>query len=247
MATVNSISNQNQFHELLQTDNEASLEAEKTETERNQADFMTLMIAQLKNQNPLDPQDGAEFLSQLAQINSVEQLISLNTSVGDLSTEMRSSQALQATSLVGRKVLVESSIGVLDSNGGISGKVDLPQSTNELIISITNVDGTVVKEMNMGSHASGEVSFYWDGYNYAGADPDAAEGEEAPRFDPGPYVVSAIYSAPLGSDAAGAAVGASTYLYSNVDSVSLGQSSGVQINTVVGQFSIKDVKEVSDE
>ncbi|MBV1884870.1 MAG: flagellar hook assembly protein FlgD [Gammaproteobacteria bacterium] len=243
MATVDSISNQNQFHELLQTDNEATLEADKTDSERDQADFMTLMIAQLQNQNPLDPQDGAEFLSQLAQINSVEQLISLNTSVGDLSTEMRSSQALQATSLVGRKVLIESSIGVLDSNGGISGKVDLPQSTNEMIVSITDVDGNLVKEIKLGSQAPGEVPFYWDGYNYA----NAVEGEEAPRFEPGPYVVSAIYSAPHESDTAGAAVGASTFLYSNVDSVSLGPSSGVQINTLVGQFSIEDVKEVSDE
>lgn len=228
MASVESVINQNQFHELLQTNNEAIKEAEQTEGQRNQADFMTLMIAQLENQNPLDPQDGAEFLSQLAQFNSVEQLTSLNANVSDLASDMRSSQALQATSLVGRQVRVETPIGLLYSEGGMSGMVDIPQSTNSLQISITDAVGNLVKQLDLQSQAVGEVPFYWDGTDEQGA-----------RLPAGVYAVTA------NADQEGTATNMTTFLDSNVDSVTLGQSTGVVLNVAaVGQVAMEDVKQI---
>ena len=74
----------------------------------NKNQFMELMIAQLKNQNPLDPKDGGAFLAQLAQFSTVDGIERLNSTMGDMAGQFKSNQALQASSLVGRKVLVPS-------------------------------------------------------------------------------------------------------------------------------------------
>src|SRR5471032_795987 len=66
--------------------------------------FLQLLVTQLKNQNPLDPQDNSAFVAQLAQFSSLEGITTLNTTVSSIASNASSSQALQASSLVGRSV-----------------------------------------------------------------------------------------------------------------------------------------------
>src|SRR5271165_1369335 len=78
-------------------------------------DFLTLMLAQLKNQDPTSPVDSNEFLSQLAALSEVQGITQLNTSFSGLSSSLVSSQALQASALLGHQALVASSTGVLSA------------------------------------------------------------------------------------------------------------------------------------
>ncbi len=146
--------------------NNAQEQEKKEKTDENQ--FLELLVAQLKNQNPLDPQDGAEFLSQLAQFSTVDGIERLNTSMSDLSVGFRSSQALQASALVGRKVEIVGDRAELGIDRNLTGSVHLPYSTTDLEVGIYTLSGELVREIPLGSHTQGLVSFKWDGLNQAG-------------------------------------------------------------------------------
>src|SRR5208282_6043538 len=91
-------------------------------------DFLTLMLAQLKNQDPTSPVDSNTFLSQLAELSEVQGITSLNTSFSALSSSLSSSQALQASSLLGHQAQVASSTATLAAGGTVTGAVNVPQT-----------------------------------------------------------------------------------------------------------------------
>jgi len=127
--------------------------------------FLKLMLAQLKNQNPLQPQDGAEFLSQMAQFSTVEGIGNLNKGIDELNSLYRSNQALQATALVGRDVLASGDTGYLDASNSISGVVhpDGASATN-VMVSIKNEAGATVRQVAMGTiNGDTDTPFTWDG------------------------------------------------------------------------------------
>src|SRR3984957_8923611 len=108
-------------------------------------DFLTLMLAQLKNQDPTSPVDSNEFLSQLASLSEVQGITQLNTSFSTLSNSLISSQALQASSLLGHQVLATSSTGVLGTSGAtLNGAVNVPQTTSQVTLNISNSAGVLV-------------------------------------------------------------------------------------------------------
>ena len=92
--------------------------------------FLELMITQLQNQDPLSPQQNGEFISQLAQFSSVEGLNNLNASVSGMAASLRSTQALQASTLVGRSVRVPSDTTLFDGAAPLTGAVVLPEATS---------------------------------------------------------------------------------------------------------------------
>src|SRR5574344_1054483 len=75
-------------------------------------EFLELLVAQLNNQNPLDPQDNGEFVAQLAQFSTLEGIEKLNDSMGDIISSVQSSQTLQAASLVGKSVIIPTGTAV---------------------------------------------------------------------------------------------------------------------------------------
>src|SRR6267142_1075691 len=86
--------------------------------------FLTLMLAQLKNQDPTSPVDSNQFLNQLASLSTVQGITQLNTSFSTLSNALSPSQALQASSLLGHKVLAASATANLTANGTVTGAVN---------------------------------------------------------------------------------------------------------------------------
>src|SRR6266851_6443400 len=98
--------------------------------------FLTLMLAQLKNQDPTSPVDSNTFLTQLAQLSEVQGITQLNTSFSTLSSSLSSSQALQASSLLGRQALVTSTTASLAANGTVTGAVNVPQTTSQVLLTI---------------------------------------------------------------------------------------------------------------
>src|SRR3984885_4487436 len=113
-------------------------------------DFLTLMLAQLKNQDPTSPVDSNTFLTQLAQLSQVQGINSLNTSFGSLSSSLTSNQALQASSLLGHQALVTSSTATLAPGATVSGAVNVPQNTSQVTLSITDASGALVSQINLG-------------------------------------------------------------------------------------------------
>lgn len=141
--------------------------------------FMRLMLAQLENQNPLQPQDGAEFLSQLAQFTQVEGISKLNTSVQDIASLYRSTQTLQATALVGRNVQVDGTIGHFDGTNAVTGVIGEGQAASNVVMTVKDTKGAIVGSYNLGDISSNETDFTWNGTDSTGK-----------TVQPGKYTVS---------------------------------------------------------
>ncbi|WP_372926732.1 flagellar hook assembly protein FlgD [Marinobacter sp.] len=201
----------------------------KGSEELGKNEFMELMIAQLKNQNPLEPQENGEFISQLAQFSSLEEMQGLSQSVDDVAGQFGSTQALQASAMVGRTVLAPSSVGILGADGELTGNVEVPNSTGSLRISIENQAGERVRQVDMGAQQAGVTGFSWDGKD--------GNGNSLP---PGPYKVVAEASTPDGPEQLG------TMLSANVDSVSLGKGGNITLNLAgMGSIALSDVEQIN--
>ncbi len=149
-----------------------SIEKQNTAaTEQKTSDkdmFMRLMLAQLKNQNPLQPQDGAEFLSQLAQFTQVEGIGKLNTSVQDIASLYRSTQTLQATALVGRNVQVDGTTGHFDGTNAVTGVIGAEQAATNVNMTVRDSRGAMVGTYSLGDISSDETDFSWNGTDSTG-------------------------------------------------------------------------------
>lgn len=205
------------------------IQAEAKTEKSDQNQFLDLLVAQLENQNPLEPQDGAEFLSQLAQFSTVDGIERLNTSMADLSAGFRSGQALQATALVGRKVEVESNIGLLDGSGGMVGSVVIDQPMADVRVQVKDSAGALIREVQLGTQDTGMMHFQWDGLNAAGE-----------RMPAGEYRIEATGL----SD--GESQQLSTQVGVNVDSVTLGGQGDVSLNLRNGRtVSLDEVRNIN--
>jgi flagellar basal-body rod modification protein FlgD len=136
---------------------------ERTDNELGQEDFMTLMIAQFRNQDPFEPMANGEFLGQLAQFSSVDGIDRLNQSFAGLSESIYSDQALMAANMVGNRVLAESSSAYLSENGAMSGAVDLEFSAQDIEIDVLDQSGQLVRQLSLGIQPPGLAAFEWDG------------------------------------------------------------------------------------
>jgi flagellar basal-body rod modification protein FlgD len=195
-------------------------------------DFLTLMLAQLKNQDPTSPVDSNEFLSQLASLSEVQGINQLNNSFSSLSGSITSNQALQASSLLGHKVLATSSTGTLSTAGAaLSGAVNVPQTTSQVTLNISNSAGTLVKSINLGAQSAGLADFTWNGL--------ASNGSAAPA---GTYTLSATVAGASSSTAV------TTLVSGTVDSVTMGSgTAGLTLNVDgLGSVPFSSVQQISN-
>lgn len=146
---------------------QAQSQAANNPQELGKTQFLELMIAQMNNQDPLDPAKNEDFIAQLAQFSTVEGIENLNTSVADMSAALQSSLTMEAASLVGRFVMVPTNQGILQSNG-MAGVVDVSSATANLQVEITTATGALVRKIDLGPQASGQMRFAWDGRTDAG-------------------------------------------------------------------------------
>ena len=204
----------------------------------DQEDFMKLMMAQMKHQDPLKPMENGEFISQMAQFSSVEGLKEIKDSFTNLANALQSSQALQASSMVGRSVLIPGKVSELVTNGELRGAVDVPQETDKLTVKIMNKAGQQVHTIDLGAHQAGTAQFKWDGV-IKKADP-AIPGSKDEVAPPGMYTVVAEIMKE------GAPQAVDTFVVDKVDSVSLAKGGqGVTLNlNHSGATSLADVREI---
>jgi len=134
----------------------------------DQTDFLKLMIAQVKNQDPFEPMDNGEFIGQMAQFSSVDGIKKMSTNLDEMAKSFQQGQGLQAATLVGRQVIAPTSAAILTAGQPVIGQVDLPGSTSSLVVEVKDAYGSVVRTMDLGIQKKGVVPFSWDGKNSEG-------------------------------------------------------------------------------
>lgn len=195
-----------------------------------QEDFYTLLTTQLSMQDPLNPTTNEDMIAQMTTFSMAEGITELGDKMDQLTASMTSNQALEASSLVGRDVLVNSSVSYSDGNG-FDGQVPIQSNAQSVVIRITDEQGAVVRSFSMGDQAAGMMDFKWDGKD--------ADGNALPE---GKYQVNAT----------GLVDGSSEEFpilsYGNVSSVTLGQNgTGLELNLQgLGAIKLSDVLAVGE-
>ncbi len=133
-----------------------------------QESFMNLLVTQLQNQDPLDPQSNEEFVAQLAQFSSLEQLVNLNSGVDALYMASASMNNATMTQLLGRDAVAWSDEFYYDGSGAGEINFDASESASSATLTISNEDGDVVWSGELGALESGEGSYTWDGTDQDG-------------------------------------------------------------------------------
>jgi len=205
--------------------------AEQDKGMLTQADFFALLTKELSNQDPTKPVDNNEMISQMTAFSTTDGVQKLNASFDNFATSMTSSQALQASSLVGRSVLVEDNIFGMSEGEAVKGKLVSEKPASNVNIYVENIAGEVIQTVPVGSVAAGGFTFTWDGQTAKGE--PAAEG--AYRF----RIVGLV-------DGEASEIEAQTYR--KVDSVTLAGAGGnIMLNLNGGSsMALADVVEVSE-
>ena len=140
-----------------------------TKNDAGSADrFLKLLVTQLKNQDPLNPMDNAQITSQMAQINTVNGIQTLNTTVQSLSSQFAQLQALQGAALVGHDVTVPGKSIAIENGVGVGG-YELAGPADRVKLEVLDASGRVVDTLQLGAQESGRHEFEWPGAANAAA------------------------------------------------------------------------------
>ncbi len=235
MTTVNTTGANNNISDVMSTMN-----ARKAEVDSVQADtdkFMTLLVTQLKNQDPLNPLDNAQVTSQLAQLSTVTGVNKLNATLETLKSSYQSTEALQATNLIGHGVLVEGNKLGLYEGKAILG-AELGSAVDKLQVVITSATtGKEVATIELGAQEAGVVPIAWDGI----PDPEALGEDGKPVVLPDgtyTYKVVALRGGEPVTDA-------KPLSFDSVASVTTNAKDGIKLNLPgKGAVTMADIKQV---
>jgi flagellar basal-body rod modification protein FlgD len=212
----------------------------------SQQDFFSLLTTQLAQQDPTKPQDNNQMIAQMTNFTMADGISNLQkqfegfaNNFGGFTESMQSQQtsnkALQASSMVGREVLVESGEAPLFQLGeesyGMAGQVLFDGAYDDIKVKIKDAGGHTFKIIDLASANSGPLSFVWDGKD--------SDGNQMPA---NVYKIEAV-----GIDKnTGKRMDMTTATYSTVDSVRFGKGNDLSMNLRgIGVFSIDDIIEVA--
>ncbi|MGB6006920.1 flagellar hook capping FlgD N-terminal domain-containing protein [Castellaniella sp.] len=196
--------------------------------------FLTLLVTQLQNQDPLNPMDNAQVTSQIAQLSTVQGIQQLNNTLLALSGQMDMSQSLQAAGLIGKDILYPGEKISLGSDPDTGAKtatpfgVDLMSAAAKTKVSILDSAGKVVREFEYDAKDAGVYPLSWDGLDSAGAPaPDGA------------YTVQVT-----ASDDKGQAVSTQALTSGHINSIAY-TTEGLKLNLAMGgKISLLDIRQV---
>ncbi|WP_174291451.1 flagellar hook assembly protein FlgD [Sphingomonas bacterium] len=193
----------------------------------NQADFLTLMTAQLKNQDPFNPVDNTQMIAQMAQFSSVAGIAQMNTTLTGIATKLGATSTSDAMAYVGKTVLTAGSTAYARASGGVNGKIELAGDATNVDVTIADASGNVLKTLSLGQQAKGTVSYDWDGTTDTGT--TAA----------GPFTIT------VGARNGGSTVAATGLVWAPVESVALSATGDPTLNvTGIGSVKLADVRSV---
>ena len=205
----------------------------KQKTELNQEDFLALMVAQLKNQDPFKPLDPSQYVGQLAQFSSVSGLSSMNQQLTNLTNSLRGNQVLDGAGLIGRTVIAPGKQVYLDDVANTDrilpqGMVNMPAGASSAQLIVKDSSGVTVKTQALDA-TRGMQGFSWDGTTDAGANAKA-----------GDYKIEVV--AKVGNEN----VSLATSVAARVSSVALDPSTGGLVLTTdpLGDVGMSDIERV---
>jgi flagellar basal-body rod modification protein FlgD len=141
--------------------------ASAADSTASQDRFLKLLVAQMNNQDPMNPMDNAQMTSQMAQINTVTGIQQVNDTLKNMTTQFTGMQVLQGSSMVGHNVMVESNT-LTRSAGVASGAIDLTGKADSVKVEIMSSGGKVIDTFDLGALPAGRHAFDWDASNYQG-------------------------------------------------------------------------------
>jgi len=196
-----------------------------------QADFFALLTKELANQDPTKPVDNNEMISQMTAFSTTDGVSELNEQFTSFASSMTSSQALQASSLVGRSVLVDENIFGLYEGEQVKGKISTENPASNVNIYVENAAGEIIQSIPVGSVGAGGGNFTWDG--------NMSDGSKAP---PGAYRFR------IAGMVDGEAAELQAMTFRKVDSVTLAGNGGSVVLNLNGGGSmpLNEVVEVSE-
>ena len=152
----------NQITQIAPSTGIASAATAKGSETLGQKDFLTLLTAQLKNQDPLKPLENTEFLGQMAQFSTVAGIDRLNETLTGQGSSLRDARMAMATGMLGHSVLVQTPLARPDSQGAVRGAVDLDTPAQALIVTYSDAkSGALLHSQTLGAQAAGRVPFEW--------------------------------------------------------------------------------------
>ncbi len=188
--------------------------------------FLKLLTTQLKNQDPLNPMDNAQMTSQLAQISTVDGIEKLNATLQKLVSSSVDGEAMQAAALVGHQVMVAGS-GLQLGDSGALGGLTLDAAADQVLVTIKDPNGLVMRTLDLGNLEGGIHNFTWDG-----------------KTDAGAQAVNGIYGVSVAAKRGGEKVTASALQLAAVSNINRG-TQGVSLNLgSLGLVQLGDVKQI---
>jgi flagellar basal-body rod modification protein FlgD len=139
---------------------------------KDQSDrFLKLLVAQLNNQDPMNPMDNSQMTSQIAQINTVSGIQQLNTSIQSMAAQYTSMQVMQGAAMIGHQVVAEGS--TMSINAGVgTAAVSLDADASNVQVQVLSPGGQLVDQINLGAMTAGTHNIQWDASKYtAGGTP----------------------------------------------------------------------------
>src|ERR1035437_1122718 len=122
--------------------------------------FLKLLVAQLNNQDPMNPMDNAQMTTQMAQMSTVSGIEQVNATLTSIATQFNTMQMLQGSGMVGHNMLVDSNV-LTPVNGVASGAIDLAGQADSVKVQVMSPGGKVVDTIDVGASNAGRVNFNW--------------------------------------------------------------------------------------
>lgn len=135
-----------------------------------QADFLKLMTAQMKNQDPFDPVDNTQMVAQMAQFSSLAGITEMGSTLKAIADKLGATSTQDAVSYIGRTVLTEGDVAYGRTTGGLAGAIELGGAASNVTVAISNANGELLRTVDLGAHEAGTISYDWDGKTAAGQD-----------------------------------------------------------------------------
>lgn len=161
------------------------------DSDLDKEDFLTLLVAQLQHQDPMNPMDDKDFTAELAQFSQLEQLTSINSGIGTLSEQTLQQRMVTASSYIGKSVRAVGDNLSIHADGSVSSLYYLlAEKATSVYVNIFDQNGNIVRTDQLGGQAAGEHEYEWDGKDWKGN-----------KLDEGTY-----YMAMAAEDSEGAAI-----------------------------------------
>jgi flagellar basal-body rod modification protein FlgD len=192
-----------------------------------QADFLKLMTAQMKNQDPFNPTDNTQMIAQMAQFSSVAGIAEMNTTLKAMAERLGGTSTSDAVSYVGRTVLTAGTTAYPRTSGGIAGAIELEGATTATSVTISDATGNVMRTMDLGARDGGTVTYDWDGTDGQGN-----------AVGTGPFTVT------VHASNAGTSVRAQSLVWAPVESVTMTGSEPTLSVAGLGPVALSAVRQV---